>query len=54
MRQPMMADVHLDAGRAARLNISPQPTGGFDRIYAPMELPLPKPPKGTNLASKPP
>ena|SRR5712692_2183315 len=54
MRQTTTAEVRLDAGKAARFNVSAQSTGGFDRLLSHTErgLPLPKTPKGTILASQ--
>jgi hypothetical protein len=46
--------VRLDAGKAARFNGSEQPTDGFDRLlpHTERDLPLPKTPKGTTMASQ--
>jgi len=54
MRQATTVEVRLDAGKAARFNVSAQSTGGFDRLlpYTERDLPLPKTPKGTILASR--
>jgi hypothetical protein len=46
--------VRLDAGKAARFNVSTQSTGGFDRLlpHTERDLPLPKTPKGEILATQ--
>jgi hypothetical protein len=54
MRQATTAEVRLDAGKAARFNVSARSNGSFERLlpHTERDLPLPKTPKGTILASQ--